>query len=407
MQNFDILIVGGGLAGLSLAHALADLPLKIGIIEAVSAQYRDEVAFDARSVALSLASQHIFTNLGLGPALTQQALPIELIHVSDKGHFGMTRLRAAEHQVPAFGYVVDIHSLVKILETSLQQKHPQVTRICPAKVTAIHSSAEITDLQVTTPEGEVSLTAKLVIAADGSNSTIRNLLGIQTQREEHQHSAVIANIGLAQAHHNQAFERFTRSGPLALLPLTDQRMALVWTFPKEQAAQMLTLPEPEFLAALQTQFGYRVGRFTQVGARQLFPLESITALEQIRPGVVIIGNAAHLLHPIAGQGFNLSLRDIAALAQVLKQAVRDQKPLGSLSVLQTYIDSRKTDQKRTMLITQGLTDLFSYHFSPVIKARNLGLTILDIIPPLKRHFTRATMGLAGRVPRLACARKIS
>ncbi len=395
-NHYDIVIVGGGLVGLSLAHALADLPLRLALLESPPPESKTTSTFDARSLALSLSSQHILEHLGLWSELSN-VTPIKQIHISERGRFGSTHLRAQEQGVDAFGCVVEIETLAKSLEKNLA-RHPQITRIMAQVVSAENQT---NSMALTLSTGE-TIHADLVLAADGAQSSFRTLFNIGVTKKDYQQMAVIANIGLRHSHGHQAFERFTPRGPLALLPLSDDRMALVWTFPKHEADFFLKCSEQEFLDELQSQFGTRLGRFKKLGVRQSFPLFLIKAQEQIRPRLVILGNAAHVLHPIAGQGFNLSLRDVATIAEVLRDALNCGERIDSLSVLQRYLNLRKQDQRRILGFTRGLLGLFSMDVLPCSLMRSAGLGSLDALPAFKRAFAQMAMGLSGRVPDLAC-----
>jgi 2-octaprenyl-6-methoxyphenol hydroxylase len=228
------------------------------------------------------------------------------------------------------------------------------------------------------------------------------MLGIATSRTEYGQHAVVSNVTVARPHANVAYERFTGHGPLALLPMSGNRCSVVWSLPPDQAERMLALGNAEFLRRLHDCFGDRLGDFVQVGSRQSYPLALTRVAEHVRPRLALIGNAAHTLHPVAGQGFNLGLRDVAALAQVLVDAQRAGRDIGDLAVLQQYADWRRRDNQVVSTFTDGLVRVFSNSFSPLVAARNLGLLAIDLLPSVKRSLMRRTMGLSGRLPRLAC-----
>ena len=238
------------------------------------------------------------------------------------------------------------------------------------------------------------------MAADGDKSFIRQLLDIPTEREEYGQSAVIANVTPSKNHQGIAYERFTDSGPLALLPLSENRCSLVWTVRSEQADEVMALSDEAFLAQLQSRFGFRLGRFEHVGRRQVYPLALVQAKEHVVNRVALIGNAAHALHPVAGQGFNLGIRDIAVLAQVVVDAAQAGKDFGHLEVLREYETWRARDHKEVITFTDALARLFANNSPPLACARNVGLLALDMLPAAKSMLARRTMGLAGRQPRL-------
>jgi 2-octaprenyl-6-methoxyphenol hydroxylase len=251
------------------------------------------------------------------------------------------------------------------------------------------------------PSSARSVTARLLVAADGGRSAIRERLGIAQRHHAYGHHAVVANVTPSLPHQGVAYERFTDTGPLALLPMTGNRCGLVWTARDADLADVLALDDRAFLATLQDRFGFRLGRFVTVGRRSHYPLELRLAETQVLERVAIIGNAAHTVHPIAGQGFNLGIRDVATLADVLVEAHRCGRDLGSLAVLKDYEAARRRDQRTVALATDALARLFTNPLGPLRVARNLGMTVLDALPPAKHLLARVGMGLAGAHPRLA------
>ncbi|HHH43044.1 MAG TPA: 2-octaprenyl-6-methoxyphenyl hydroxylase [Gammaproteobacteria bacterium] len=402
----DVLIVGGGLVSASLACALGQAGVRVCMVEASPLRTDLPPGYDERSIALAQGSQRIFSGLGLWPTLQDRVCPIHTIHVSDRGHFGFTRLRREEEGVPALGYVATARVLGKAL----------LDRIDELEGVEVLAPAELIDFQVGEAEVEADLlvdnnpvhcTAKLLVAADGAQSSIRTQLGIETTQRDYGQTAVIANVTTDRPHANVAYERFTDTGPMALLPMTEQRSALVWTVRSEQSEALMALDDAEFLARLQTRFGYRLGRFLKVGKRQAYPLFLLRARESVRPRMALIGNAIHTLHPVAGQGFNLGLRDVATLAEVILDARRNGRDIGGSSVLERYADWRQADQQRVAFFTDSMVRLFGQTLPPVTWIRDAGMLALDICPPAKRWFGRLTMGRAGRLPRLACGLDLS
>ena len=417
--DFDLIIIGGGLVGASLACALADSSLRIAIIEAFPFKSDDseyQPAFDARSVALSYTSKQVFEGIALWPSINKLGVAaIKKIHISDRGHAGITRLNADDENVEALGYVVETRVIGKALFDSLN-KQKNVTLIAPAKLKNFDLSADCAsaDIEITDSNNLVeskTLTAKLLVAADGDDSVVRRLSGVRIKQRNYEQSAVIANIATDQRHNNQAFERFTDSGPLALLPMaaTDDeknRYSLVWTINNSEQEEMMAWDDETFLLKLKQRFGERAGQFIQVSKRHVYPLSLMRAQEHVRERLAIIGNAAHTLHPVAGQGFNLGLRDVAALSQVITDASRENKDIGSLATLQTYADWRKRDHIQTAMATDGLVRIFSNNFLPLAALRNLGLLVVDLVPPLKKVFARHAMGFVGKLPRLGRGLKL-
>lgn len=353
-------------------------------------------SFDARSTALSYSSQLIYEAMGLWPALQRWLCPIGTIHVSSRGHFGSTLLRAADYGWQALGHVVENPWLGQTLLHALRGQG-RVELLNPAKViaaTAVSGGFELA-LEGSAP---ARLQTALLVVADGADSGLRQRLGVSSSEKPYSQQALICNIATAQPHGGCAFERFTDEGPLALLPLlpvagSRNRSALVWTLPPERAQLLLTCADDEFLGALQQRFGYRLGRLLQAGARQAYPLSLRHCEEQVRAGVVVMGNAAHALHPVAGQGFNLALRDIAALGQVLAPALAAGQSPGDLAVLQRYRERQRQDQLRTIQFSDRLPALFMHSDPMLALARDLALSGLDWAAPLKRAFVEHAAGL--------------
>ncbi|WP_068825042.1 2-octaprenyl-6-methoxyphenyl hydroxylase [Pseudomonas sp. BMS12] len=392
MSRVQLAIVGGGLVGASLALALQAgakaRGWKIVLIEPFAPGDAYQPSYDARSSALSYGSRQIFERLGLWPALAERAEAISQIQVSDQGRFGATRLSAADEGVPALGYVLENAWMGHCLWRALD---PQVVEWrCPAEVVGMEALGDGYRLQL---NDGASLDCDLAVLADGGRSGLREQLGIAVRHTPYEQCALIANITPAEAHAGQAFERFTEQGPLALLPLPDNRCALVWTRPPVDAERLQQLPEREFLGELQQAFGYRLGALRKVGARHVYPLALVEAAEQVRPHLVILGNAAHSLHPVAGQGFNLSLRDAQALAETLLESPAEP---GDFASLQRYLQRQQQDQALTVGFSDRVTRLFGRGESLLVAGRTLGLLGLDLLPPAKRWFARQAMGLGTR-----------
>ena len=397
MSQVKLAIIGGGLVGASLALALQAGAKARGwsivLIEPFAPGDSYQPSYDARSTALSYGTQQIYQRLGIWPKVAERAEAIAHIHVSDRGRFAAARLSAEEEGVPALGYVAENAWLGHCLWQALDPE--VVTWRCPAEVVKMQA------IDVAPGRGGYRLTLNdeslldcdLAVLADGGRSGLREQLGITVKTTAYQQSALIANISISQPHGGLAFERFTDEGPMALLPLSDNRSALVWTRPGDDAQRLLALDDRAFLAELQHVFGYRLGALRQVGARHVYPLSLIEAQEQVRPHLVVLGNAAHSLHPIAGQGYNLALRDVQALAQTL---LAGPDVPGDFATLQQYYARQQLDQSLTVGFSDRVTRLFS-NAEPLLAAgRNLGLLGLDMLPPAKRWFARQAMGIGTR-----------
>ncbi|MCW8988000.1 MAG: 2-octaprenyl-6-methoxyphenyl hydroxylase [Gammaproteobacteria bacterium] len=418
--DFDLIIIGGGLVGASLACALsqAEPALQIAIVEAYPFKTDDseyQPAFDARSVALSYTSKQVFEGMGLWSSINKLGIAaIKKIHVSDRGHAGVTRLNAADENVDALGYVVETRVIGKALFDVLNRQK-NISLIAPAKLKNFELSADSASAIIEHDGENKTLTAKLLVAADGGDSVVRRLSGVRIKQRNYEQSAVIANVATDKVHHNQAFERFTDSGPLALLPMVateneGNRFSLVWTINSADTEKMMNWDDETFLKKLQERFGTRAGQFIHASERHVYPLSLMRAQEHVRERLAIIGNAAHTLHPVAGQGFNLGLRDVAALSQVIIDAVRsndvENNDIGSLTVLNTYADWRRRDHMQTAMATDSLVRIFSNNFLPLAALRNLGLFVVDVVPPLKKLFARHAMGFVGKLPRLGRGLKL-
>ena len=392
MSRVSLAIIGGGLVGASLALALQSgakaRGWKIVLIEPFAPGNTYQPSYDARSSALSYGARLIYERMGVWSAIAERAEPIKDIHVSDRGRFSTARLSAREEGVPALGYVVENAWLGQCLWKGLDPE--VISWRCPAEVT--HMQPMETGYRLTLND-ETSLDCDLAVLADGGRSGLREQLGINVRKRPYDQSALIANITPSQPHDGMAFERFTDEGPMALLPLPDNRCALVWTRLGMDAKRLADVDERSFLRELQGVFGYRLGTLKQVGARHLYPLTLVESEEQVRPHLAVLGNAAHSLHPIAGQGFNLSLRDAQALADVLLAS--DKKP-GDLATLLSYQQHQTPDQQLTIGFSDQVTRLFGSDQTLISLGRNLGLLGLDLMPPAKRWFARQAMGLGTR-----------
>ncbi|MEH6568465.1 MAG: 2-octaprenyl-6-methoxyphenyl hydroxylase [Halioglobus sp.] len=403
----DVVIAGGGMVGVSLALQLgASLPPQTRILLVEGFPLPQPIAggkpeyhpsFDARSTALSFGSRLIYEHMGVWEDLEQWLCPIDTIHVSNKGRFGSTLMHAVDYDWPALGYVVENAWLGSSLIQALYRQG-RVELISPAKVVSAVVRAGGVALRL---EGAraMEIEAGLLLVADGANSGLRDQLGVAVEEKSYRQHALIANVAFAEPHRGCAYERFTDEGPVALLPLLaaaggTHRAGLVWTLAPERAEHLLKCPEAEFLECLQERFGYRLGRLQQVGERHGYPLALVQSAEQVRSGIVVMGNAAHALHPVAGQGYNLALRDVAVLGQVLAAAAQSSTPLGHIQVLKQYHDLQKADQDQTVNFSDKLPALFM-RTDPILGLlRDLGLAGLDLLPAAKREFVRHAAGVA-------------
>ena len=399
-SHVDVVIIGGGMVGASLAIGLRRaLPenTSIAVIEAVALSEDAPVgwqpSYDSRSTALSEGTRRIFEEFGVWHRIAENAEPITNIHVSDRGHVGITRIKAEEHHVPALGYVVDNSWLGQVL-TSTVQGQDGVDWLCPVSVKNLIPQEQGMGVEL---DSGKSLNAELVILADGGRSGLTRTLGIDIDESQYGQTAIVANITPDRHHGGVAYERFTDEGPMALLPRSNGDCALVWTMPEELAEERLQLVDDDFLAELQERFGYRLGRFRKVGERFSYPLSLKQSREQVRPGLVVLGNVAHSLHPVAGQGFNLSLRDARALVAVLGEALEEagqvRQNLGELGLLLSYVEGQQQDQHQTIHFSDKVVSLFSNDSLVLAGARNAGLLGMGLLFPVRDWFARQAMGL--------------
>ena len=388
-KQFDVVVIGGGLAGASCALSIAKTnpSLAIAVVEANQVTGDYHPSFDDRSIALAQQSVEYLQQLNLFEPRAPYTAAIKKVSVSDRGHFGKAHISCDEFAKPSLGYVVEVNPFGRALYQRLTQA--SIALYCPDSVSAIKQS--LNSNEVTLQSGE-QLNAKLLVIADGAQSPTRNLLGLGFNTQPYEQGAIIANVEVAGGHNNHAYERFTEHGPMALLPMSNNRYSLVWCM-----KQHTVLSESDFLNALQSAFGYRAGQFTKVGARASYPLvygqaESLTAHR-----TVVIGNAAHAIHPIAGQGFNLGLRDVQVLSNLIATSKNE---LGSYAFTREYSQKRSIDINTVMSLTDALVRLFSNSSRVLALGRSIGLFSMDLFPALKAPLAKQLMGQVKQGTRL-------
>lgn len=410
-DHYDVVIVGAGMVGASLACALtrgsSAAKLKLLLVEAspfLNSHMPQQPGFDTRSTVLSAGTMAYFAQLGIADELLSGAEPITHIHVSDQGRFGSVLLDAKDEGVAALGYVLENSSLGQILNRALvgaaglELRAPiNVTSIkpCPRGMQLHLSSMQSPD--VNSSAQNTTVTASLVVLAEGGRSTLGAQLGINHRQTDYGQTALIANVAFTKPHEGKAYERFTPKGPLALLPLPDHeghhRAALIWTHSNAGIEEIIGMSDADLLRLLQKDFGQRVGSFTKIGKRAFYPLSLQVAQEQVRPALVLLGNVAHSLHPVAGQGFNLALRDAMALAHNIAESVQKNIAPGNFSHLQKYQQLVQRDQAFTISFSDYMTRLFSTDNTMLAWARKFGMASIDLLPPVKRELSRQAMGL--------------
>jgi 2-octaprenyl-6-methoxyphenol hydroxylase len=393
--DYDLLIIGGGLVGGCLALALRDSPLRIAIIEAQTSSERHASPSGHRALALARGTVQILEGLEIWREVAHQSSPICHIHVSDGGHFGKTRLHAADHDVDALGHVLLAKDLEEAIDRHLRALPQEL--ICPARLIGLKAGSD--GICATIKQGHdcLNLTVGLVVAADGGNSTVRKLLGIEQQIRDYGQTAIITEVFTEKDTRHTAYERFTSSGPLALLPLGRKKCSVIWTLKNDDAADILNEADSQLITRLQTAFGYWLGQIELASQRQDFPLKLIQAEQMVDERVVLIGNAMHQLHPVAGQGFNLGLRDAILLADRLQTRLAFGEDIGSREFLELYARARLSDLNNVVRFTDGLVRLFSNEFPPLMWARNASMIALDCFPPIKQLLARYAMGYGTRL----------
>lgn len=416
-QFFDIIISGGGLSGSLMALSLADLTkpdgslLSIAIVEASFVENTSNTPninaaplFDDRVLALSHGSAHYLKKMGVWHYLSNDACAIKKIDISDRGHYGKARLEAPEHGVSALGYVIEMALIGKAQLKALADKS-NVHWFSPDNIVDIDwqkkASTTSTNNRIAIKlNSDKRLQTSVLLACDGVNSPCRQLANIKVNHNDYQQVALIANVATQKPHNNKAFERFTEFGPLAMLPLSElngeSRCSLVWTMSPEQSKQMMALNESEFSQQLELAFGSWLGAITQVGKRDVYPLVLLQASQQTYHRMALIGNASHTIHPIAGQGFNLGLRDVETMRALIQQSLTTshtpEVDIGSFALLTEYANKRQIDQQQIIELTDSLVTLFANDLPPLVVGRNIGLKVMNYLSPLKKTSVNKLMG---------------
>jgi len=455
----DVAIIGGGMVGASLAIGLAGTGVSTLLVEGTPPGSQSQPSFDDRTTALGNSSRRIFQGLGVWDRLAAEAAAIRTIHVSDAGRFGFARLVASDQGIDAFGYVISNRVIGAALWEKLRDAKGVLLRV-PARPEQVEIGTDAVSFRI----GDESVSARLVVAADGAHSVVRSAAGIEADVEDYDQIAVVANVAADRPHDGTAYERFTESGPLAVLPLRDGSYGVVWTCTPARAADVLSFDNNTYLRELQERFGWRAGRFVRAGVRASYPLKLTRAATTVAARTVLIGNAAQALHPVAGQGFNLGLRDAAMLAEVIVGAFGDGRrdvglapgvapgtapgtrpsagaadvgspagasgasptagpvgdvtrgaghagasgaaighgvDVGSPELLRQFAAWRETDRRGVVGFTDGLVKMFASTRPGVGILRNLGLLLFDLTPPAKSALSRVSAGFGGPTPRLA------
>ncbi|MGY6377508.1 2-octaprenyl-6-methoxyphenyl hydroxylase [Vibrio parahaemolyticus] len=392
MKQYDVVIAGGAMAGATLALAIEHLSqgaLRVAVVEPFKAQSDQHPGFDSRSIALSYGTVNLLRHLELWSAIEPFSTPIEHIHVSDRSHAGMTDITKHDVGVEALGYVVELADVGRVYQELLTHS-TAIDLYCPNSAKHITRTQENVTIELAS--GEL-LNAKLLVAADGAVSQCCQQIGLELSEHDFDQVAVIANIVTQEPHQGRAFERFTENGPVALLPMSDNRMSLVWCLRPDEAQIVMELSESEFLERLQQDFGWRLGAMQKVGLRASYPLLLRHRKQNISHRFAIVGNAAQTLHPIAGQGFNLGIRDVVTLAEEL---VKQSEDVGRYQGLIRFSQRREADRNETIWLTSSLVHVFSNDLLAMRIGRNTALAAMDNLSIFKQPLLRHTLGLVKR-----------
>lgn len=382
VENHSVVIVGGGPVGVTTSLSLAQAGVSSVLLEA-----REKGAGypDGRALALSYGTRKILESLGVWEAVTSKATPIQRIHISQKGSFGRSWLKADDYGLPALGYVISYGALSRALDASLHAQSAFVDIRYGVKVTSVSSTNQSASLSLEALGSNFEMDASLAIVADGGR-TISAINGMRKIERAYGHDAIVCKIQAQLPHQHVAYERFTSMGPVALLPNGPNEFSLVWTGPTEQISPLLSLSDEAFMQAFHVHFGDRVGQFLHITPRMNFPLKLAYLEPACLPHLAVIGNAAQTMHPVAGQGFNVGLRDADTLAkQIVECSLNHPEKLGSSEMLQEYLKLRQHDTQRGLKFTDMLVSMFSNDILGVSTARSIGLGLFDMLAPVKKH----------------------
>ncbi|MBW4693284.1 MAG: FAD-dependent hydroxylase [Lyngbya sp. HA4199-MV5] len=395
--DYDVAIVGGGLVGATLACALKDSGLQVVLLEA---KPQSDAVARGQAYHINLSSSRIFEDIGVWDEMHPGANPIDQIHLSDAGDAATVTFVQKDLGTDILGYVAEHRVLLEALRQRLHDCS-NVTYLCPAPLVKTIALDDGIELEVLQDGGIQQMQTRLLVAADGVRSPLRQQAGIRTRGWQYWQTCVVAFIKPEKPHHNIAYERFQPAGPFAILPLPNNLCRIVWTAPKAEAEAIMALEEKAFLSALTQRFGEQMGVLELVGDRAVFPTQLMQSDRYVLPRLALIGDAAHCCHPVGGQGVNLGIRDAAALAQILQAAHQQGDDIGSLRVLKRYDRWRRWENVIILGFTDTLNRVFSNSFPPLVVLRRLGLWTLRSVPPAKRIALKLMTGLSGRAPRLA------
>jgi 2-octaprenyl-6-methoxyphenol hydroxylase len=397
--EFDVTVVGGGIVGMAVALALSHLDLQICLLEHVVAVDDSHPSYDDRTLVVNRASIQFWKNLDIWHTLSDIITPIDKVHVSNKGQFGVVKFDKYTLNVEALAYIVEAKKLGFSLKNRIVETD-NIKTICPAQVTEFKEENNQVEITYMIGNARFKHCSKLMLAADGVQSSIRKKLQLETRIQSYERTAIICNITPEYKHNNCAYERLTNTGPTALLPFVQNRCGFVWTVEKEKADKILGLSDSDFLKKAQIQFGYRLGKFLKTGKRSSYPLYLVTVPNQVKNRTILIGNAAHSMSPVSAQGLNLAVRDVAELSDVIENALANSVDIGSNEVLNSYQKNIEKDQLQTMNYTDDLMNWFKIDQSIVASIRSLGMIVLDQTAIAKKTLFSRVSGYRGNIPKL-------
>jgi 2-octaprenyl-6-methoxyphenol hydroxylase len=390
MQNcFDIVIVGGGMVGAALACALKNENVSVALIDAASAEQIHQ-GNDPRLIALNYNSFRLLTNLSIWPELAALAAPIQSIHISTQGQFGATRLQASKLDLPCLGHVVPAKFINSALYSHLKDAK-NLQFFLSSKIMGMEQG-DLVGLKIISNNEEQIVYGKKIIAADGTHSTMRELLNIESVNIDYDQEALVTTTELQRSHQNIAYERFTPTGAIAMLPLTEQRVATIWSDTKTNIQKLKSLSDEDFVSTLQKEFGYRLGKLLKTNTRHSYPLLFLKAKQQVKDNIVLLGNAAHTLHPVAAQGLNLAFYEIALIADNLELLLADTNQLAPL--FNTF------QQKLNVNFSHRLNQLFNKGNFPLRTGRQVGMMMIDSFQVIHNNVVTKIMARSGRIPSL-------
>lgn len=397
-REYDIVIVGGGMAGATLACAVSSSGLRIAVIDSVEPQAFDDIEYDLRVSSITLGSKAIFETIGAWQAMTQRRVScVDAMEVWDEGGSGSIRFDSAEMAQPCLAYIIENRVIVRALLDRMEVLH-NIDYLAPVQIGSIFTDEQQALVKL---ENGDEIKTRLVVGADGANSLVRRLSGIESDGWSFEQKAIVATVQTQQSHAGIARQRFLATGPLAFLPLDENHQcSIVWSADSARADELNVLTDTEFNSELQKAFGDTLGAVNLVSERAMFPLIAAHAKNYLAERIVLVGDAAHRIHPLAGQGLNLGLGDIAVLAEVLVEAIHDQKDIGTYKVLRRYERWRKGGNALMLGAMDGFKRLFGSDNDVVRGFRNFGLEIVDGLPPLKNYIMQYAAGQSGDLPKL-------